>query len=156
MNTAWAVHIYTILYVHGTCILDTFNCIFGHLCVYIHVKHVQVHMPSCPVMKAVRHPGEEANTCGTTFRMVTENSSTWMSERAFVMEAVPLKATTMMLLFQPRRHLVSRCSSQNRSLSVSEYRLSAVCRLSVVLGACCCGVALSNAFGGVCCLDSLR
>ena len=100
--------------------------------------------------------GGGEHKCEATVALVREGDCTWISDKAFVMEAVPLKATTMVLLFQPRRHLVSRCSSQNRSLSVSAYRLSAVCRSSVVLGAWCCGVALSNALGGVCCFDSLR
>ena len=88
--------------------------------------------------------------------LVTEGSTTWMSDKAFVTDAVPLKATTMVLWFQPSRHLVSHCSSQNRSLSVSEYRPRAVRRSRDVLGACCCGVASSYTFGGVCCFDSLR
>ncbi len=58
---------------------------------------------------------------------------TWRSDRAFFMEAVPLKATTMVLSLHPIRHRVSSCSSQNSSLSVRLYSPRAVRRFRVVL-----------------------
>ena len=60
---------------------------------------------------------------------------TWRSDRAFFMDAVPLKATTMVLWLQPIRQRVSSCSSQNSSLSVRWYSPRAVRRARVVLSA---------------------
>lgn len=59
---------------------------------------------------------------------------TCMSAKAFFIDTVPLKATTMVCLFQPRRQRVSSLVSHNSSWSVRPY--NALARLSVrmVLG----------------------
>ena len=60
------------------------------------------------------------------------------------MEAVPLKATTMVLSLHPIRQRVSSCSSQNSSLSVRLYSPRAVRRFRVVLSGWCEGEPLTR------------
>lgn len=59
---------------------------------------------------------------------------TWISVIAFFIEAVPLKATTMVSSFQPIRQRVSNLVSQKSSCLVSLYILKALERVRVVLG----------------------
>ena len=58
---------------------------------------------------------------------------TCKSARAFFMDAVPLKATTTVLLPHPTRHRVSCPLSQKLWELVSRYRLRAVPRVRLVL-----------------------
>lgn len=74
---------------------------------------------------------------------------TCRSDQAFVMDAVPLNASTMVLSFQPIRQRVSSCSSHSSSLCAKSYRLRAVGRRRVVLVAVCCwGTAVAVAVMG--------
>ena len=77
-----------------------------------------------------RQTGRQADTQGQQWW-----PPTWRSDRAFFMDAVPLKATTMVLWLQPIRQRVSSCSSQNSSLSVRWYSPRAVRKAKVVLSA---------------------
>ena len=61
---------------------------------------------------------------------------TWTSASALTSEAVPLKATTKVFLFQASSSLVSCFFSQKSSDSSSPYRLIAVSRLSLESTAC--------------------
>ena len=67
-------------------------------------------------------------------RLTTDR--TWTSASALMSEAVPLKATTKVFLFQASSSLVSCFFSQNSSDSSSPYRLIAVSRLSLESTAC--------------------
>ena len=63
----------------------------------------------------------------------SRQGSTCRSARAFFMDAVPLKATTTVLLPEPMRQRVSCSISQKLCDSVRWYRLMAVSKVSVVL-----------------------
>ena len=80
-----------------------------------------------------------------------------MSATAFLIEAVPLKDTTICVLLHATKHRVSNSNSQNSSLCFRSYRLIAVGRLRTVrLGL---NAAPSSDAEGDClgsCADNLR
>jgi hypothetical protein len=71
------------------------------------------------------------------------------------MEAVPLKASTMVLLFHPIKHRVSRFTSQNSSLSVRSYMPIAKARSRTVFWAVAGALPAPNC-SGVARFDRLR